>query len=205
MGNSSSIVNPFTKKVVSESQQSLQAQKHTNSPPTIPSNSQLKTQNCDYVFTLHLPGLKKTTQFHWSKKNRSNKNSMIVDYEFFNFICNSFGITSRRAKIYRLNTNGVADNIFSPFGHGDRIFNGDTLILVVRKTKDESMNEYYNNQIESLMNNMYLEPQISKNNAAYLLTEINMNFPIMGIENYFPGGCFYETEKIYYNRLQNYA
>jgi len=186
MGNSSSIVNPFTNKVVPEPQPHSQEQANKQED---------KTQNRDHVFTLHLPGLKRTTLFHWPKKDGSSRNSMIVDYKFSNFICNSLGVTPRRAKIYRLNIEG-ADEIFSCSGQGLEIFDGDTLILVVRKTKDESMNEYYNTQIETLMNNMYLEPRISKTTAAYLLTQIEMNYL---------AGDFYETQQSYYTRLQNYT
>jgi hypothetical protein len=170
-------------------------------------NSQLPL-NSGHVFTLHLPGLKKTVPFHWPKTDPSSGNSLIVKQEFFNSICDTFGVVPRRANIYCLK-NGKTEKIYSCNGRGlEQLFDGDTIILAVRGTKDESLNEYYNTQLDSLMNNQYLDPPISKDNAVFLLTELAFNFDMdrfFGYKHYLPGGTCYETRKHYSETVQNYA
>jgi hypothetical protein len=170
-------------------------------------NSQLPL-NSGHVFTLHLPGLKKTVPFHWPKTDPSSGNSLIVKQEFFNSICDTFGVVPRRANIYCLK-NGKTEKIYSCNGRGlEQLFDGDTIILAVRGTKDESLNEYYNTQLDSLMNNQYLDPPISKDNAVFLLTELAFNFDMdrfFGHRHYLPGGTCYETRKHYSETVQNYA
>jgi hypothetical protein len=177
------------------------------SPVTPETNSQLPL-NSGYVFTLHLPGLKKTVPFHWPKEDSSSENSLIVKQEFFNSICDTFGVVPRRANIYCLK-NGKAEKIYSCNGRGlEQLFDGDTIILAVRGTKDESLNEYYNTQRDSLLNNKYLDPPISKNNAVFLLTELAFNFEMasyFGHRHHCPGGACYETRKHYMDKVQNYV
>jgi hypothetical protein len=170
-------------------------------------NSQLPL-NSGHVFTLHLPGLKKTIPFHWPKTDPSSGNSLIVRQEFFNSICDTFGVVPRRANIYCLK-NGKAEKIYSCNGRGlEQLFDGDTIILAVRGTQDESLNEYYNTQRDSLLNNKYLDPPISKDNAVFLLTNISFNFQMdmyFGHRHHFPGGTVYETRKHFSEKVQNYA
>ncbi len=171
------------------------------------SHSQLPL-NSGHVFTLHLPGLKKTVPFHWPKTDPSSGNSLIVKQEFFNSICETFGVVPRRANIYCLK-NGKTEKIYSCNGRGlEQLFDGDIIILAVRGTKDDSLNEYYKTQVDSLMNNKYLDPPISKDNAVFLLTELAFNFDIdrfFGHRHYLPGGTCYETRKHYSETVQNYA
>jgi hypothetical protein len=114
----------------------------------------------------------------------------------------------RRANIYCLK-NGKTEKIYSCNGRGlEQLFDGDIIILAVRGTKDDSLNEYYKTQLDSLMNNQYLDPPISKDNAVFLLTELAFNFDIdrfFGHRHYLPGGTCYETRKHYSETVQNYA
>jgi hypothetical protein len=187
----------------------------TNSQPSLNSDyvftlnsDYVFTLNSNYVFTLHLPGLKKTVPFHWPKKDTTTGNSLVIRQEFFNSICDTFGVVTRRANIYRL-TPEKAEKIYSCNGRGlEEIFDGDTIILAVRGTKDDSLNEYYKTQLDSLMNNQYLDPPISKDNAVFLLTQLAFNFDMdrfFGYKHYLPGGTCYETTKNYNNKVQNYV
>ena len=176
--------------------------------PVIPETNSQLSLNSGHVFTLHLPGLKKTVPFHWPKTDPSSGNSLIVKQDFFNSICETFGVVPRRANIYCLK-NGKTEKIYSCNGRGlEQLFDGDIIILAVRGTKDDSLNEYYKTQLDSLMNNQYLDPPISKDNAVFLLTELAFNFDIdrfFGHRHYLPGGTCYETRKHYSETVQNYA
>ena len=200
MQNTNSSVNANTTKTTSEVRSEVRSEvaPETNSQPSL---------NTDYVFTLHLPGLKKTVPFHWPKTDPSSGNSLIVKQEFFNSICDTFGVVPRRANIYCLK-NGNADKIYSCNGRGlEQLFDGDTIILAVRATNDESLNEYYTTQLDSLKNNKYLDPPISKDNAVFLLTNISFNFQMdsfFGHRYHIPGGACYETRKHYWEKVQNY-
>ena len=221
MQTNTSSVNANTTKTISEVRPDVESEVAPPvipevAPPVIPevaspvipeTNSQLSL-NSGHVFTLHLPGLKKTVPFHWPKTDPSSGNSLIVKQDFFNSICETFGVVPRRANIYCLK-NGKTEKIYSCNGRGlEQLFDGDIIILAVRGTKDDSLNEYYKTQLDSLMNNQYLDPPISKDNAVFLLTELAFNFDIdrfFGHRHYLPGGTCYETRKHYSETVQNYA
>jgi hypothetical protein len=153
------------------------------------------------TFTLHLPGLMKTVQFSYLPKEQDKPNgkSMNGNYMFSQFVCETFNVVYRRAQLYLLRKDGIASEICY-----SKISDGDTLILVVRPTIDESQNEYYNNQQDSLMNNKYLQPSISKYQATRLLAEIKTQFNLIGWKNWMPGGRGYEYKQYYMKNVTNY-
>ena len=151
-------------------------------------NVQTKIEPKPLTFTLHLPGFKKTVQYSYP-----NTNSLIL-----NNVCTTFGIVQRRAELFKLDKN-IAWALHYP-----DLSDGDTLILVVRGTTVEGENEYYENQKDSLMNNKYLEPSISKHQATKLLAEIDTNFSLFGHRNWLPGGTGYNHREYYKKLLVNY-
>ena len=152
-------------------------------------NLQTKLEPNPLTFTVHLPGYKKTVQYSYSITNRS----------ILNDFCTTFGIVQRRAELFKL-YKGIAANVH----HYSELSDGDTLILVVRGTTVEGENEYYENQKDSLMNNKYLDPPISKDQATKLLAEIDTNFCLFGHRNWFPGGSGYNHREYYKKLLVNY-
>ena len=152
-------------------------------------NVQTKLEPNPLTFTLHLPGYKKTVQYSYSITNSS----------ILNDFCNTFGIVQRRAELFKL-YKGIASNVH----HYSELSDGDTLILVVRGTTVEGENEYYENQKDSLMNNKYLQPSISKYQATRLLAEIKTNFNLFGWKHWMPGGTGYQYKQYYMKNVSNY-
>ena len=152
------------------------------------------------TFTLHLPGLKKTVQFSYLPKEQDHQvgNTMKGNYMFKMFVCNTFDVVYRRAQLFKLHKGIASEVCYS------KISDGDTLILVVRSTVNESENEYFNNQKESLMNNKYLQPSITKHQASSLLAEIKSQFNLFGHKNWLPGGTGYEYTEYYNKNVLNY-
>jgi hypothetical protein len=153
------------------------------------------------TFTLHLPGLMKTVQFSYLPKEQDKPNGKSMDgnYMFSQFVCETFNVVYRRAQLYLLRKDGIAKEICY-----SKISDGDTLILVVRPTIDESQNEYYNNQQDSLKNNKYLEPSITKYQAASLLADIKTQFNLIGWKNWMPGGTGYQYKQYFLKNVTNY-
>jgi len=152
------------------------------------------------TFTLHLPGLMKTVQFSYLPKEQDKPNGKSMDgnYKFSQLVCETFNVEYRRAQLYLLKNNIAYEICYY------RISDGDTLILVVRSTIDKAENEYYNNQQDSLMNNKYLQPSISKYQATRLLAEIKTKFNLIGWKNWMPGGNGYEYKQYYMKNVTNY-
>jgi len=159
------------------------------------------------TFTLHLPGLNKTVQFPYlpqvvyfpKEQDKPNVMSMKEYTKFTESVCDTYNIVHRRANFYKI-SNGDCSELYN-----SKISDGDTLILVVRSTFDASQNEYYNNQQDSLKNNKYLQPSITKYQAASLLADIwNHNFELFGLRHWLPGGTGYECQQYFLKNLTNY-
>lgn len=137
--------------------------------------------------TLHLPGLKKTVQYSYD----SIPNKYLTDA-----IATEFGQEPRRSNVFLL-----GEGFFGNLRANDLwltstppVKNGDTLILCVRKTT-EANNEYYETQKDVLLHNTNLNPPLTKNIAIDLLTQIKVNFALLGHKYYLPGTSLYEYRK----------
>jgi len=152
------------------------------------------------TFTLHLPGFMKTVQFSYLPKEQDKPigKSMDGNYMFSQLVCETFNVEYRRAQLFLLKNNIAYEICYC------KISDGDTLILVVRGTTVEAENEYYENQKDSLMNNKYLQPSISKYQASSLLAEIKANFKLFGWKHWMPGGTGYQYKQYYMKNVSNY-
>ena len=138
--------------------------------------------------TLHLPGLKKTVQYSYD----SIPNKYLTDR-----IAAEFGQELRRSNVFLL-----SEGFFETIRANDLwltstppVKNGDTLILCVRKTTHTNQNEYYEAQNDVLSHNTHLNPPLTKDIAIDLLTQIKINFELLGHKYYLPGTFLHKYRK----------
>ena len=164
----------------------------TNTTTDVVNNTQTETiSESSITFTLHLPGLNKTVQMSYDKPITNCSESQV----FHDFITTSFGVVPRRAQIFLIHMEKGPIKLFMLPYYGITISNGDKLILCVRGTTVPGQNEYYETQKESLRQNTYLNPPLSKDDAKSLLISIAGDFEMYGHRYYFPGGQWYEYGK----------
>jgi hypothetical protein len=147
-----------------------------------------------HTITLLLPGLKKIIRFDYTPgQNPSggyeeiNKKYIVPSAQFKQAVCNVVGVLPRRAeiylqKLYSLDSPPEFDKVFGM--HKDiNIYPGDTILLLVRGTKVEGENNYYNIQQETLLKNTFIGANINRLNAIQLLCDIQKNFELEGYKN----------------------
>jgi len=143
-----------------------------------------------HTITLLLPGLKekKIIQFNYTPgQNPSggyeeiNENYIVPSPQFKQAVCNAGGVVPRRAEIY-IQTPTTSDSKETEFIElrGEKIYPGNTIILLVRKTTVEGENDYYNIQQDALRKNNFPGNIINKHNAIRLLCYIARNFEWVG-------------------------
>jgi len=144
--------------------------------------------NESITVTLHLPGLKKTVAYSYSKP--------ITNQQLATKIAIEFGQEPRRASVSVIGEGffGLICPLQLWLSSTPPVKNGDTLILCTRKTTVQNQNDYYDVQQDALLHKKYLNPPIEKKIATDLLMQVEVNFAILGHKYYLPGTPLYDYQ-----------